>query len=148
MKSLYITALLAATLIITPVFAADASKEMPTEEQNQMMIDCNLAARNSLINLDIRKVEVTCTKVMNEMEKEYPDKGYMINPMLNLAFIYSLSGNYDKSEPLLAKARELGEKHYKPGSLEMKKINDFIKDQEDRKNNPPNFDNQDIKSPH
>jgi hypothetical protein len=148
MKSLYITALLTVTLIISPVFAADAAKETPTPEQTQMMMDCNLAARNSLINADIRKVEATCTNAINEMEKSFPDKGYMINPMLNLAFVYSLSGNYEKAGPLLARARELGKKYYEPGSKEMRKIEDFIKDQEERKNNPPQFNESGAHSPH
>lgn len=147
MKYIYI-ALLAAALIYTPASAEDAMPEGPTPEQQQMMLDCNLASRNSLINGDIKRVEDTCTKAMNEMEKAYPDKAYLINPMLNLAFVYSLAGDYERAEPLLNKAKELGEKYYKPGSLEMKKIETFIKDQEDRKDNPPKFDNTGVKSPH
>ena len=148
MKYIYITALLLITLIVTPVFAADASKEMPTQEQTDMMIECNLAARNSLINMDIQKVEVTCTKSMHEMERAYPDKGYMINPMLNLAFIYSLTGEYAKADPLLAKAKSIGEKYYKAGSSEMKNINDLIADHNKRKGNPAQIEKAVVTSPH
>jgi len=148
MKSLYITALLLISLISTPIFAADASKAMPTQDQTDMMMECNLAARNSLINMDIQKVEATCTKSMNEMERSYPDKGYMINPMLNLAFIYSLTGEYAKADPLLAKAKSLGEKFYKPGSSEMKSINDLITDHNIRKSQPAQIKKAVVTSPH
>ena len=148
MKYLYITALLLITIIITPVFAANAPKEMPTQEQTNMMMACNLAARNSLINMDIQKVEATCTKAMNEMDKAYTDKSYMINPILNLAFIYSLTGEYAKADPLLAKAKSIGEKYYKAGSSEMKNINGLIEDHNNRKGNPAQIKKAVVTSPH
>jgi hypothetical protein len=154
MKYLYTIVLLAATLICTNAFAQPhsqkAPKEMPgTAQEQKLLMDCNLAARNSLINGDIPKVEKTCTKAMNEMEKSFPDRGYMINPMLNLAFTYSLTGDFDKADPLLAKAKSLGEKFYKPGGSEMKSINDFIEDHNRRKGKPTQFDkNGVVVSPH
>ena len=148
MKFLYITAFLLVTLIITPAFASDAATEGPSPEQQTLLKDCNLAARNSLINGDVKMVEDTCTKAIREMTTSYPDKAYMINPMLNLAFTYSMGGYYQRAEPLFKRAKEIGQKLYKPGSKELKAIEDFIKDQEYRKNNPPKFDNSGVKSPH
>jgi len=144
MKFFYIIALLAATLISTGAFAED--KLSPQEES--ILNECNLAARNSLINGDIKAVEDACTKAMNEMKKSHPDKDYMIDPMLNLAFTYSLGGYYDRAEQLLKRAKEIGQKIYKPGSKELKAIEDFIKDQKHRRDNPPQFNNSAVKSPH
>ena len=148
MKYFYMIAILAATLICTPAFAADAAPEGPSPEQQEMLKECNLAARNSLINGDVKLVEETCTKAMKEMAKAYPDKAYVINPMLNLAFTYSMGGYFERAKPLLEKAREIGQKVYKPGSKELKAIEKFIKDQIDRKANPPKFNNPGVKSPH
>ena len=153
MRYLYIVTLLAATLICKNVLAQPSlvkpPKEMPVvAQQQELLMDCNLAARNSLISGDIKKVEETCTKAVNEMTKSFPNRGYMINPMLNLAFTYSLTGDYAKAEPILARAKELGEKYYKPGSSEMKSINDFIEDNEKRKGTPPQFEKTDVISPH
>ncbi len=148
MKYLYMIIFLAVSLISTGVFASEAVKVTPTQEQTDMMMACNLAARNSLINMDIQKVEDTCTKSMNEMERSYPDKGYMINPMLNLAFIYSLTGEYAKADPLLAKAKSLGQKYYKDGSSEMKSINDLIADHNIRKGKPAQIKKAVVTSPH
>ena len=146
---LYMTAILAAILIYTPSFAQDASPKDTLPAQNKILKDCNLAARNSLISGDIKRVENMCTKAMKVMEESYPDRGYMINPMLNLAFTYSLIGEYAKADPLLAKAKSLGEKFYKPGSKELKSINDFIEDHNKRKGNPAQFDkNGVVVSPH
>jgi hypothetical protein len=139
---------LAVSLISTGAFASEAVKVTPTQEQTDMMMACNLAARNSLINMDIQRVEDTCTKSMNEMERSYPDKGYMINPMLNLAFIYSLTGEYAKADPLLAKAKSIGEKFYKDGSGEMKNINDLITDHNKRKGSPAQIKKAVVTSPH
>ena len=148
MKFLYMIALLAVTLTCTPALASDAPSEGPSPEQQKLLKDCNLTARNSLINGDVKAVEDACTKAIREMKKSYPDKEYMINPMLNLAFTYSMGGYYDRAKPLLKRAKEIGQKLYKPGSKELKAIEDFIKDQEDRKNNPPKFNNSGVKSPH
>ncbi len=153
MKFSYMIMLLAATLICTNVFAQPAStappKEMAITAQGQeLLMDCNLAARNSLISGDIAKVESTCKIAIKEMEKSHPDKDYMIHPMLNLAFTYSLIGAYDKAEPYLAKAKEIGEKFHKPGSSEMKKINDFIEDHNKRKGTPAQFKKSVVISPH
>jgi hypothetical protein len=147
-STIYITTLLLVTIIITPVFASEAAKVTPTPEQNNLMMECNLAARNSLINMDIQKVEVTCTKAMNEMDKAYTDKSYMINPIMNLAFIYSLTGEYAKADPLLAKAKSIGEEYYKAGSSEMKNINDLIEDHNIRKGKPAQFKKAVVTSPH
>ncbi len=153
MKYIYTITLLAATLICTNAFAQPTTtaptKDMAITAQGQkLLMDCNLASRNSLINGDIAKVENTCTIAMKEMEKSYPEKDYMIHPMLNLAFTYSLIGDYDKAEPYLAKAKVIGEKFHKPGSGEMKKINDFIEDHNKRKGTPAQFDKSPITTPH
>ena len=148
MKYLYMIMILAATLICTPAFASDKAPEAPSPEQQEMLKECNLAARNSLINGDVKLVESTCTKAMKEMATSFPDKEYVINPMLNLAFTYSMGGYFDRAKPLLEKAREIGQKIYKPGSKELRAIEDFIKDQIDRKANPPKFNNSGVKSPH
>jgi len=153
MKYLYTIILLAATLICTNAFAQHASpeapKEMPlTTQEQKLFMDCNLAARNSLINGDIAKVERTCMMAVKEMEKSHPDKDYLIHPVLNLAFTYSLMGDYDKAEPLLARAKSLGEKFYKPGSSEMKSIDDFIEDHNKRKEEPVQFDKAGVTKPH
>ncbi|MBL7032356.1 MAG: hypothetical protein ISR97_04145 [Nitrospira sp.] len=153
MKYIYMIMLLAATLIYTNALAQPSSakppKEMPVvAQQQELLMDCNLAARNSLISGDIKKVEETCTKAVNEMTKSFPNKGYMINPMLNLAFTYSLTGDFDKADPLLAKAKLLGEKFYESGGSEMKSINDFITDHNKRKGKPATFDKNGVVKPH
>ena len=152
MKFFYMIAL-SATLICTNAFAQHGStpppKEMPLTTQEQSLImDCNLAARNSLINGDIAKVEKTCMLATEEMEKSHPDKDYLIHPMLNLAFTYSLTGDYDKAEPLLTRAKKLGEKFYESGGSEMKSINDFITDHNKRKGKPATFDKNGVVKPH
>ncbi|GBE40299.1 MAG TPA: hypothetical protein ENH45_02730 [Nitrospirae bacterium] len=149
MKYMYMIVLLAATLICSNAFAVDAPAEKPaTAHEQELLMDCNLAARNSLINGNIAKVEKTCMLAAEKLEKSHPDKGYMINPMLNLAFTYSLRGDYAKAEPIIARAKELGEKFYKPGSSEIKSLNNFIEDNEKRKSNPPQFDKSSVTSPH
>ncbi|HDH00888.1 MAG TPA: tetratricopeptide repeat protein [Nitrospirae bacterium] len=153
MKYVYMIGVLAATLICTNAFAQHASPKTPVKmpvvaQQQELLMDCNLAARNSLISGDIKRVEDMCTKAMNVMEESYPDRGYMINPMLNLAFTYSLIGDFDKADPLLARAKKLGEKFFKPESSEMKSINDLIEDYNKRKGKPAQFDKSGVSSPH
>ena len=153
MKYIFTIAILAVSLICTNAFAQHGSpkppKEMPlTTQEQKLFMDCNLVARNSLINGDIAKVERTCMMAVKEMEKSHPDKDYLIHPVLNLAFTYSLMGDYDKAEPLLARAKSLGEKFYKPGSKEMKSIDDFIEDHNKRKEEPVQFDKNAVVSPH
>ena len=111
-------------------------------------MDCNLAARNSLISGDIKRVEDLCSKAAKVMEDSYPGKGYMINPMLNLAFTYSLTGAYDKADTLLAQAKSIAEKLFEQGSSEMKKINDLIEDHNNRKGKPAQFDKDVVVTPH
>lgn len=148
MKSLLIIMFLTAALICSNAFAEDDPINKPSPKEEKLLMDCNLAARNSLINGDIPRVEKTCTEAIKEMERVHPDKGHMINPMMNLAFTYSLTGDYAKAEPLLAKAKKIGEKFYKPGSTEMKSINRFIEDHNKRKGKPAQFDKGSISSPH
>ena len=153
MRFSYIVTLFAVTLIYTNAFGLDMSPNEPVEkpisdQEQNLMMDCNLAARNSLINGDIAKVERTCKQASDELAKSHPEKAYSIHPMLNLAFTYSLMGAFDKADPILAEAKALGEKFYKPGSREMKNIEDLIVDHNKRKGAPPQFDKGSISSPH
>ena len=108
-----------------------ASVNELSEKAKSLSLQCNLEARNSLISGDIQLVEQLCLDAVKEIEKSSSDKELTINSLLNLAYTYTLAGLFDKATPLYEKAKGIGEKVYKPESMELRKINEVINSHED-----------------
>jgi hypothetical protein len=115
----------------TSTFAVDSTPtgSLSTHEE-ALSQKCNREARNALINGDIELVETVCTQAMEEIDKSHENKEYLINPMLNLAFSYTLAGQFDKATPLYNKARDIRKELYGPDSQKVKEIDRLIEEQE------------------
>lgn len=134
MKFLYIIIILFISITCATASAADAtSSDLPSHEAEELAKQCNLEARNALIHENLKLVEDICMKAVKEIEKSSTNKKYLINPILNLAFSFTLASQFDKADPLYKKALGIGEKIYEPGSREIKKINDVIRQHEEMK---------------
>lgn len=132
MKSIYVVILLFLSSSFSVAFGVDsAAVNELSDKAKSLSLQCNLEARNALISGDIQLVEQLCLDAVKEIEKSSSDKELTINSMLNLAYTYTLAGLFDKAAPLYEKAKGIGENVYKPGSMEMKKINDVISSHED-----------------
>jgi len=131
-KFIYVIILLFVSANFSNAVAVDsASVNELSAEAKSLSQECNLEARNSLISGDIRLVEKMCMGAIKEIEKSSSDKELIINPLLNLAYAYTLAGYFDKATPLYEQARGIGVKSYKPNSLKLKAIDDVIKSHED-----------------
>ncbi|RJR18838.1 MAG: tetratricopeptide repeat protein [Nitrospiraceae bacterium] len=132
MKYYYLIALLIAGLCLSDSFAADSSahKAMSLHEDD-FSTQCNLEARNALVNGDLALVERVCTQAITELEKSDEDREALVNPIMNLAFSYTLTGRFDKATPLYNRARNIREKLYGADSKQTKEIDDMIKRQEE-----------------
>ena len=108
----------------------DAASDNLSPRAEELSNKCNLEARNALVNGDLELVEKLCTQAINELDKLNANKEYLINPMLNLAFSYTLAGHFDKAEPLYARARSINKQLYRPDSRKYKEIDEFITLQE------------------
>jgi hypothetical protein len=123
--------MLACAIYSNAVAVDSASVNALSEEAKSLSLKCNLEARNALIHGDVKLVEQLCMDAVKEIEKSSPDKELTINPLLNLAYTYTLAGLFDKATPLYERARGIGEKSFKPGSQELKKIDEVIKSHEE-----------------
>lgn len=134
MKYLYVIVFLSACLICQHASAADSASGQPLSPQAQKLEkQCNLEARNSLIHGDTALVEEACMQAVKEIEKSRSDKKYLINPILNLAYSYTLAGQFDKAEPLYSRARHIGEQVYEADSKHLKEIDRLIGVKEEMK---------------
>ncbi len=107
--------------------ASDAPPENPlSPEELSLLENCNLNARNSLISEDIALVKNTCMQAINTIDKSHQDKKYLINPIMNLAFAYSLAGQFDKANPLYDRALTIGNKSFPADSWKLKEIRDVV----------------------
>ncbi len=138
MKLLYAILIISISIISTftsaSAFSTSSSPAAETQPDNQfskeeltLLEKCNLEARNSLVSNDIALVQKVCTQAMNTISKSHKDQKYIINPIMNLAFTYSLAGQFDKATPLYDRALSIGEKSFPADSSKLKKIRDVIK---------------------
>jgi len=117
---------------LSTVYAADTAEAGPLSQREAELSDqCNLAARNSLASGDLTMVEKTCTQAINEIDKAHPGQEYLINPILNLAFSYTLAGQFDKATPLYSRARKIRVKLYGPDNIKVKEVEKLIRNQEE-----------------
>lgn len=134
MKYLYVVMFLLLPLHFTNALAADpAAGETLSQQEKEFSTICNLEARNSLVNGDLALVEKVCSQAIEEIDKNHTDKEHLINPIMNLAFSYTLAGRFDKATPLYNRARDIREKLYGADSREFKEIDDMIRQQEEMK---------------
>ena len=134
MKTFYaLLIILAVTTGSHSMAAENTSENTMTPHEAELFQNCNLEARNALINGNVRLVEELCMQTVNEIEKNHKSRELTINPIMNLAFLYTLSGNFDKATPLYNKARKLSEEAYGPDSAQVKAIDERLRAQEDDK---------------
>jgi len=131
MKYVYVVILFVVSLYCTNTFAGDAaSSKKLSPETAELANQCNLEARNSLINGDLKLVEEICMQTVKEIEKSDKDREFMVNPIMNLAFAYTMAGEFDKATPLYNKARDIRIQLYGPESRKIKEIDKMIENQE------------------
>jgi hypothetical protein len=134
MKYVYVFMFVLASLYCANAFAEDPASGKPlSQQEKEFSTKCNLEARNALVNGDMASVEKVCTQAIKEIEKSHADREYLINPIMNLAFSYTLAGRFDRATPLYNRARHIREKLYGADSRELKEIDDVIKKQEEMK---------------
>ncbi len=139
MKSFYFLMFLVFSLYYTNAFAAEpASDGSLSPKQKSMAMTCNLESRNSLINGDLVLAEKVCMQAVREIEKTHAGKEYLVNPIMNLAFAFTLAGQYDKATPLYSRARDIRVTLYGRDSIRLKEIDDRIKQQEEMKRQQSN----------
>lgn len=134
MKYLYLIICITVTLYCTSASAAgpSSSKKLPPEAE-QLSKQCNLEAKNSLISEDIKLVEDLCMQAVEAIEKSGKDREFLINPIMNLAFAYTMAGQYEKADPLYKKARDIRIELYGTDSSKIKEIDKMIENQETMK---------------
>jgi len=134
MKNFYVIILIIISFYCSNVVAADsaAHKTLSLHQQDFSTL-CNLEARNALINGDLALVERVCIQAIAELEKSEADREALVNPIMNLAFSYTLSGQFDKATPLYNRARDIRETLYGTDSAQLKEIDEMIKRQEEMK---------------
>ncbi len=134
MKYLYVIAFIIATVITATAFAADPEADNPLSPRElELLENCNLEARNSLIHEDLELVKNICTEAIENISKSHKDDKFIINPLMNLAFSYSLAGHFDKAEPIYDRALKIGKKSFPADSRKLRKITDVIKASENMK---------------
>jgi hypothetical protein len=134
MKYIHVFMFVLVSLHCANTFAADSSSgETLSQQEKEFSAKCNLEARNSLVNGDMALVEKVCTQAINEIEKSHAGKEVMVNPIMNLAFSYTLTGQFDKATLLYNRARIIREKLYGADSRQLKEIDDMIMKQEEMK---------------
>ncbi len=121
MKYLYVIIFIALNLVCSVAAAGELSAEAKALSNK-----CNLEARNALINGDLELVENVCTQAMKTIGSTGKNRKYQINPMLNLAYSYSLSGQFEKAAPLYDRARLIGAEFYEPGNRILRDIDQLI----------------------
>lgn len=141
MKFFYVIISLIISLNCANALAADEPKAKAkplTQKEEKLLEECNLAARNSLVNEDLAHVEKVCTQAINEIDRTHPGQEELINPIMNMAFSFTLAGQFDKAAPLYKRARDIREKLYGPNSKKLKEIDNYIKAQEGMKRDHSN----------
>lgn len=134
MKYIYVFMFMLVSLHCANTFAVDSAPgEALSQKETEFSTNCNLEARNSLVNGDIALVEKVCTQAIGEIEKSHPGKEVLVNPIMNLAFAYTLAGRFDKATPFYKRARNIREKLYGADSMQLKEIDDMIRKQEELK---------------
>jgi len=134
MKYVYVFMLMIGSLYCVNAFAEDsASGGALSQQEKEFLTTCNLEARNALVHGDLAIVEKVCIQAVKEIEKSHADKEPLVNPIMNLAFSYTLAGQFDKAAPLYNRARDIREKLYGSDSRELREIDDMIKKQEEIK---------------
>jgi len=139
MKYLYCAVLLLACLMLVNAYAGDSSpteKSLP-DEIIKLLKQCNLEARNSLVHGDVKLVEKVCMPLINQLQTSEENNKYLIDPIMNLAFSYTLAGQFEKAAPLYEKAKIIGTQLYEPDSRILKNINEVIRVQEDMQKQRP-----------
>ena len=132
MKTFYALIIILAVITGSNSMAAEnTSGNTMTPHETELFKQCNLEARNALINGNVKLVEDICMQTVSEIEKNHKSKELTINPLMNIAFLYTLSGNFDKATPLYNKARKLSEEAFGPDSAQVKAIDERIRAQED-----------------
>ncbi len=139
MKYLYGFVLFVACLIHITVYAVDSS---PTEKSLpdaiiMLLKQCNLEARNALVHGDVEPVEKACMPLINQLYSVEENKKYVIDPIMNLAFSYTLAGQFEKAAPLYEKAKLIGAQLYEPDSRILRNINEVIRVQENMQKQRP-----------
>jgi len=134
MKYMYVFIFVLVSLHSANTFAADtASGESLSQQEKEFSTKCNLEARNALVHGDMALVEKVCTQAINEIEKSHAGREVLVDPIMNLAFSYTLTGQFEKATPLYNRARDIREKLYGADSRQLKEIDDMIKKQEEMK---------------
>lgn len=117
---------------LSTVYAADpAADSSLSQREEELSTQCNLAARNALASGDLTIVEKACTQAIKEIDKAHPGQEHLINPMLNLAFSYTLAGQFDKATPLYSRARKIRVKLYGPDNIKVKEVDKLISTQKE-----------------
>jgi len=129
-KYLYLIIFLVVIIYSTNALAADSAlSKTLSPETEELSKQCNLEARNSLIHEDLKLVEDVCMKAVSEIEKSDKHKEFMVNPIMNLAFAYTMAGQFDKATPLYKKARDIRIQLYGADSKKIKEIDKMIENQ-------------------
>ena len=135
MRILYVMILLSAIFGSINTFAAEAASKEPSISQKgkELSNQCNMEAKNALVHGDLELVDRLCMEAVKEIEESKSGKEYMINPLMNLAFSYSMAGLSEKADPVYRRARDLGEALYGSGSPELNKIEKMVAAHEEMK---------------
>lgn len=134
MKYFYVFMFMLVSLHCANSFAEDSVPgDALSPQEKEFSTNCNLEARNALVHGDMALVEKVCTQAINEIEKSHAGTEFLVNPIMNLAFSYTLTGRFDKATPLYDRARNIREKLYGADSRQLKEIDDMIKQQEEMK---------------
>ncbi len=131
MKYLSLIIVVVVSLYSVNSMAADSPKVTKLSPETEALSQtCSREAKNALINGDLALVEKVCMQAINDIEKSKVDKEYMVNPIMNLAFSYTLAGMYDKATTLYKQARDIRVELYGPDSKKLKSIDKLIENQE------------------
>ena len=135
MRIVYVMILLSAVLGYINVFAAESPSKEPSISQKgkELSNECNMEAKNALIHGDLDLVDRLCMEAVKEIEGSKSGKEFMINPLMNLAFSYSMAGLSDKADPIYQKAMDLGEELYGAGSPQLNQIEKMVDAHEEMK---------------
>lgn len=129
MKYLYLIIVFVVSLYSADSLAAGTPSRTLSPEMEKLSKQCNIEARNSLISEDLKLVEDICMQTVTEIEKSDKDREFLINPIMNLAFAYTMAGHFDKATPLYKKARDIRIQLYGADSKKIKEIDKMIENQ-------------------
>jgi len=112
---------------------ADSSETRAELSSREKAMDmaCNREARNALAANDTTVVEKICTDAISVIGKNHPDTEALVNPLMNLAFSYTLASKFSKASPLYERARAIRAKQFGPDSSQVKEIDNMITSQDE-----------------